>query len=140
MSVYTNPAPAAWEADLTALLSALGYHSQARAEVIAHVNANGFAEGCETIEDPEDVARVNALLENHWDREADVLDWPDWTLDRYEPTALEEEWLSTELDRADAWLDRKALESRSLDNLARGLIPPDLAGIIAITRTGGHPA
>jgi hypothetical protein len=133
VSVYTEPA--AWEADLSALLSALGYHPTARAEVVAHVNANGYAEGCETIEDPEDVARVNAVLEGHWNRDADVADWPEWTLDRYEPTAEDWSWLETELDRDAALDEMAARESATL-----GRTEPDDGDDLAVGWVGGHPA
>jgi hypothetical protein len=84
--------------------------------------------------------QINGDVESH------PSNWPAWTdAHVYVPTESERSWWAQMIDNdikaeASVRLERRALESRAVDNLSRGLIAPDVAERIAMTRTGGHPA
>jgi hypothetical protein len=76
MDSTTTAKPTEWERDLRAAMRRLGYTSQAMNEVAEYAGEHGTLRGCETLDDPNDVAALERLLSSHWDRLApSAEDW-----------------------------------------------------------------
>jgi hypothetical protein len=158
--ILDEPAEPTWAPAVRRLMTEMGYTFQACSAAVLWVGTQGTADGCPDV-DAFDTPLINGLVrkgvQSTLEAEADFQTdgaaveghpstWPArCDAFRFVPSAEDRSSFAEMMDaearaEASARFDRKALESRSVDNLSRGLIPPDLAGMIAITRTGGHPA
>jgi hypothetical protein len=154
-----DPAEPTWAPAVRVLLSGLNYTPSAVSAAIESIATHGHAGDCPDVE-PADAELVNRIIgkgvqasleaEADFQADGDAGGHPDAWLaltDAFRPVPSIEDrsWFAEMIENdvkaeASPRLERRALESRSLDNLSRGLIAPDFAERIAASRTGFHHA
>jgi hypothetical protein len=146
--ILDEPSEPTWAPAVRPLMAEMGYTSQAVSTAIEWIGTHGNLDTCPDVE-PADALLIDGLVRKAlqasleasadaqvgWDVEGHPSTWPA-SVDAhvYVPTDSERSWWAQMIDND---INAEA-SARSVDNLQRGLIAPDVAERIARTSLVGH--